>query len=345
MIDERSVSCPECDDLDQASPSLDRRDFIRVVGGGAAAVAVGGTALPVLARDKPAATTKPAEELVRELFASLSASQKKQVVHAWDHKPDGKGTPTRLRMYNRAIAQPIGKVYTRPQQELIDRILHAISAGEEGYRRLSRNGTFDGSGSLQGCGADVFGDPVEGGKFSWVFSGHHLTVRCDGNSEEGAAFGGPLYYGHSPDGYSDENVFYYQTRSVLSVFDALSEAQRRKAVVTGSPGEQEPSIRFRPKGEAHPGVALADLSADQRGLVETVLRDLLSPYRKEDADEVMNLVKAAGGLEKIHLAFYKDGRMNDQQRWHFWRLEGPGFVWNYRVLPHVHCYVNISGKV
>jgi hypothetical protein len=37
--------------------------------------------------------------------------------------------------------------------------------------------------------------------------------------------------------------------------------------------------------------------------------------------------------------------MNDQERWHFWRLEGPGFVWNYRVLPHVHCYVNISSKI
>ena len=47
-------------------------------------------------------------------------------------------------------------------------------------------------------------------------------------------------------------------------------------------------------------------------------------------------------LEKIHLAFYQDGRMNDNNRWHFWRLEGPGFVWNYRVLPHVHCYVNIA---
>ena len=26
----------------------------------------------------------------------------------------------------------------------------------------------------------------------------------------------------------------------------------------------------------------------------------------------------------------------------FWRLEGPGFVWNFRVLPHVHTFVNIA---
>ncbi|MFO0822334.1 MAG: hypothetical protein U0792_04325 [Gemmataceae bacterium] len=29
-----------------------------------------------------------------------------------------------------------------------------------------------------------------------MFASH--CVRCDGNSEEATAFGGPLYYGHSP---------------------------------------------------------------------------------------------------------------------------------------------------
>jgi hypothetical protein len=75
------------------------------------------------------------------------------------------------------------------------------------------------------------------------------------------------------------------------------------------------------------------------------MREILSPYRKEDVDEVMAIIKESGGMEKIHLAFYKDGKMTDQQPWHFWRLEGPGFVWNYRVLPHVHTFVNISAKV
>ena len=62
-------------------------------------------------------------------------------------------------------------------------------------------------------------------------------------------------------------------------------------------------------------------------------------------DDVMRVVKANGGLEKIHLAFYQDRGMNDKEPWHFWRLEGPGFVWNYRILPHVHTYVNISSKL
>ena len=37
--------------------------------------------------------------------------------------------------------------------------------------------------------------------------------------------------------------------------------------------------------------------------------------------------------------------MKDSEPWHFWRLEGPGFAWNFRVLPHVHTWVNISRHV
>ena len=58
----------------------------------------------------------------------------------------------------------------------------------------------------------------------------------------------------------------------------------------------------------------------------------------------LGIVKSTGGMEKMNLAFYKQMAMNDNERWHFWRLEGPGFVWNFRVLPHVHTYVNIAGK-
>jgi len=79
-----------------------------------------------------------------------------------------------------------------------------------------------------------------------------------------------------------------------------------------------------------------------------VMRALLSPFRKEDADEVMAVIKETGGMEKLQFAFFTDksenSETNDKQPWSFWRIEGPGFIWNFRVLPHVHTYVNI-GKV
>src|SRR5207244_11094219 len=132
--------------------------------------------------------------------------------------------------------------------------------------------------------------------------------------------------------------FNYQTKAVLRVFEALSEKQRKVAVVTGTPGEQAPSVRVRPAKERKPGISSGELNKDQRAIVETVMRTVLSPYRKQDADEVMEIIKTNGGLDKIHLAFYQDRQMNDKEPWHFRRLEGPGFVWNSRALPHSHTY-------
>jgi hypothetical protein len=334
------TSCPECD-------GLDRRDFVRVLGGTAVTFASLQAVPSLRADDAPAAaparkpTAKPAEALIRELHSSLTNEQKPNVVYAWNHMGSGDTPPMRRRMVNAPFARNIGTVYTRPQQELIERILKSMSSGEDGYRCLSRNGTFDGSHSLQGCGAYLFGEPTNDQQFSWVFQGHHITVRCDGNTEANVAFGGPIYYGHSPDGYSQRNCFNYQTRSVQSVYDSLNEAQRRKAIMANNPGELAPSVRFRADG-AYPGIAASDLTADQRNLVRQVMCEILSPYRREDADEVMEIVGRNGGLEKIHLGFYRDPGANE--RWSFWRLEGPGFVWNYRVLPHVHTYVNIAAQ-
>ena len=265
---------------------------------------------------------KVAEGLIQELHASLTDAQKKNVLLPFDHGAKG-GTPTRLGMYNSALLdQKIGTVYTKGQQELIEKILRSMVSGEEGYKRISRNGTWDTTGSLQNCGSLLFGQPEKGKKYAWVFTGHHLTIRADGDFRDGSAWGGPMYYGHSPNGYSDKNVFNYQTKSVLEVFKALDGKQRDKAIVVGSPGEQAPSVRFRKRDEAKPGILAQDLSKDQRALIETVMRDLLSPYRKEDGDEVMEILKANGGLDKLHLAFYRDKGATDNEQWHFWRWKG-----------------------
>src|SRR5262249_38917200 len=163
----------------------------------------------------------------------LKDEQKKDAVMAWDAGGGGQALPFRLRMYNTPVGgKCIGQVYTKPQQELITRILRSVSSGEEGYRQLARNGNWDTRSGLEDCGAVLFGEMAEGKKWAWVFSGHHLTVRCDGNPTDGVAFGGPIFYGHSPNGYSQRNCFYYQTRSVLSVFEALTEKQRKVAVIT-----------------------------------------------------------------------------------------------------------------
>ena len=335
-----SQDCPDCDPTE-----IGRRRFMRVVGTSATGLAAVGVA-PLGAFAAPQSTVKrkakPAEALIRELYAGMNSWQRENLVYDWNHGAGGHGSATRLRIYNRSLGVVIGEAYTRSQRELVEKILKSISSGEAGYEKISRGGRWDTNGGLLNCGAHIFGDPTKNGKFSFVFSGHHMTIRCDGNSEPNAAFGGPIFYGHSPQGYSKRNVFHDQTEHVKAVFETLDAKQRQRAIVSGSPGQGQRSVQFRGKNARMPGIGADEITAPQMKLVESVMRELLAPYRKEDVDEVMQIVKKNGGMEKLHLAFYGGRNATAREPWDYWRLEGPGFVWSFRVLPHVHTYVNIA---
>ncbi len=101
-------------------------------------------------------------------------------------------------------------------------------------------------------------------------------------------------------------------------------------------------MNLRGANGSFPGIPVGDLSADQKQLVEATLKVLLAPRRKVDVDGVFEILKAGGGLEKLHLAFYQEGDLQDDKVWDIWRVEGPSFVWHFRGAPHVHAYINVG---
>src|SRR5262249_7423530 len=114
--------CPECDDLD-------RRGFIRTLALGGAALTAGSTSLllPGSARAEerkpmPRVANPVAEDLVKELYAGLTDTQKKAVVKPWDHAARKSVNP------NKALDKTIGAVYTKEQQELVQKIVRAIAS-------------------------------------------------------------------------------------------------------------------------------------------------------------------------------------------------------------------------
>jgi hypothetical protein len=291
---------------------------------------------------------------VFELYGTLSAEQKKKITRPWDHKPTATDkVPGRLATGNAAVT-PTGKnedglflddTYNEKQVELLDKIFRAIGNGEEGYKQLSRDKRFDASGKFGHLSAIIYGEPAEGKKFSLVFTGHHLTVRCDGNSEESTAFGGPLYYGHTPPGYATNNVFNRQTKAATELLSALDGDAKKIAVKSGTWKDEHGSIPVPKKGAKIPGLCFKDMSKDQKALTEGLMKELVSPYRKEDGDEVMELIKATGGMENLSMAFYLEGKENAEHPWSYWRLEGPGFVWSFRAMPHIHTFVHVNSKL
>ena len=86
------------------------------------------------------------------------------------------------------------------------------------------------------------------------------------------------------------------------------------------------------------------MTRDQKDLVVKVLQDLVAPMRKEDVEEARRYVMANGGLDSLHMAFYKQEDIGNDSVWDVWRLEGPTMVWYFRGSPHVHVWVSITEK-
>lgn len=320
--------CPDCD------ATLDRRSFIRTVGGAALA----GAAAPVLlggrfVQGAPTAKSS-AETAVVRFYDSLSAAQKQTIVFPFDHDLRKKINANWL------ITKPTleSDFYSKQQQELVDEIIRNVTS-KDGYERIQRQ-TEDDHGGIGSYSVAVFGTPGTD-KFEWELTGRHLTLRADGDSVDQAAFGGPIIYGHGEETPS-KNLFHYQTKKVNEVFHALDAKQSARALVSKAPKEDQVALQGE-KG-TFPGISVGELSSDQKQLVESTLKVLLAPYRQEDVDEVFAILKASGGVDKLHLAYYQEGDLQDDKTWDIWRVEGPSFVWHFRGAPHVHAYINIAIK-
>ena len=330
-------TCPDCPE----TRGLSRRDFVRAVGGAALVGGLAPTIGPVRRTfaETPAASAASgaAETTVKRFYDTLTDAQRKVICLPFDD-------PRRTKINaNWAITKPtIEEFFDGDQKAMIEEIFRGLTS-EDGHERFLRQ-MDDDSGGFDQYHVAVFGEPGTG-QFEWELTGRHVTIRADGDTVANAAFGGPIVYGHGA-GDSEKglpgNVFYYQTQKANEVFRALDGTQRKSALLPKAPTET--SVDIQGSSGRFPGIALGDLSADQKGLVEAVMKVILAPYRESDVEEAMRLLGEGGGLDALRMAFYESGDVGDDHEWDIWRLEGPTFVWHFRGAPHVHSYVNIGKK-
>ena len=334
-----------------------RRQFLQAAGKAAAMTAVGASVvgLPATATKTIAATPETAtpetatpETDVKRLYDSLTEDQKQAICFDWNHNDPERGL-LRTRVSNnwRITSQYVlSDFYTRDQQDLVRAIFEGI-IDPEWHDRVTKQLSDDSRGPFGNRqSVAIFGKPGNG-KFEFVMTGRHMTLRCDGNSADHVAFGGPIFYGHAAGGFNESadhsgNVYWEQAVVANQVFDMLSGKQREQALIDGRPEESE--VGFRGAEDRFDGIPVAELSADQQEHVQSVLQKLIEPYRQSDRDEVVACLQAQGGLQRCHLAFYRDGDIGDDQVWDNWRLEGPAFVWYFRGSPHVHVWVNVADE-
>jgi hypothetical protein len=321
---------------------LSRRGFLQSTAG----TALAATALPstLWAEDGKIVKADP-ESTVGRLFNSLTAEQKKNICFDWNHQDPQRGLLRTFIANNWNITRPeIKSDFYAPEQRAIIREIFEGIIQPDWHARIDQQMTDDSGGFGHDQSIAIFGDPSSD-QFEFVLTGRHMTLRCDGNSAPHVAFGGPIFYGHAANGFDEEadhpgNVFWPQAEAANRVAAMLSGRQQQQALLPHSP--EESAVGFGGQKEERPGLPVGELSDDQQEEMQKVLAKLIEPYRQVDQEEVRACLKAQGGLDACHLAFYRDADIGEDGVWDNWRLEGPAFVWYFRGSPHVHVWVNIA---
>jgi hypothetical protein len=284
---------------------------------------------------------KSSETLVADFYKTLTEPQRQSVCFPFNHELQSKIDN------NWFITKTRVKDFTKHQQDLIREIFLDLHSDEYAKRVLEQvEHDNSGSGGFGGCSVALFGEPGRG-KSEFVFTGRHVTRRCDGDAVEGAAFGGPIFYGHQAGDKDEEaanhpgNAYWYQAQRANELFSALDGKQRTIALREhGRPERKENTVKLTGKKSGLEGIPVADLTRDQKELVRKVMADVLAPFRKADADESMKLIEK-NGFDNLHMAFFKDQDLGSDGVWDVWQIEGPAMVWYFRGDPHVHTWVHI----
>jgi len=237
-VSHKPATCPYCGD----EPEADRRTFLRYAAASAGVLPLAGlaTAKP---EEKKTEEKKSSESLVKLLFESLNEKQKKVVCFAWDHKDPKRGLLRAHISNNWRITKPAIKssFFTADQQKLIRDIFEGL-VNPDWVTRFDKQFKDDMGGYGREQSIAIFGTPGSG-KFEFVLSGRHGTMRCDGDSADHVAFAGPILYGHAASGYYEKethpgNVFWHQALAANKVYQMLD----------GKPAQARPEGRGARRG-------------------------------------------------------------------------------------------------
>jgi hypothetical protein len=301
----------------------DRREFL------ALATAAAANAAPKKNRSP--------ETVVASLYKSLNEEQRRVICFPFGHELQSKVDANWF-----ITPKKIGNYFNAEQKAMIEEIFRGLHNPEFADRVMQH--MKEDAGDFGAYSIALFGEPGAG-KFEFVLTGRHCTARCDGDSVEGAAFGGPIFYGHQAGPSATEapdhpgNIYWYQAKRANEVFKAL-DGKQRAAALLGDPRKETKTATVALKTQ-HEGLPVKEMSRDQRDLVKKVLADLLLPFRKKDVDETMKIINAKGGVDSLSMAFYKNLDIGNDQVWDVWQLESSNMIWYFRGHPHVHTWVNI----
>jgi len=283
-----------------------RRDFARAVIG-VSAVAPGWGELADSEESR-------ADSPLGRFYRSLSPEQRRSLVFPFDD-------PKRTSVQNHwaIVPAPMASLTAKQQEMALGLVRQACTP--EGFAALTR-ARLDDAGGWKHDHLAVFGSPDEPGRFEWVLTGRHLTLR---GSSTGAIRGGPLFFGHS---VPESNIGDRQAERAGVLFRSLDAHQRGRVLVSAGRGDIFGS-----------GLAINSLDLGRRANARRLLASLAGPFRAFEVPSVQACLRdEANGLEGVRWQWFPTDSRRAGDPPKVWRLIGPGFAWSFHGEPHFHSW-------
>jgi hypothetical protein len=329
---------------------LRRREILQL-----AAASAGWTAWqafsPLATNQVAMATTT--DSLPMQLYKSLSDEQRQKICLPADH-------PRRQFVSNWWYIHSdyrIPNTFTAEQQSLIKQIFDALHS-EEHQDAVNQQVLIDQYGEEKNAPAVAFfGTPADV-DFEFLFTGHHVTRRCNAHTDQGTGFGGgPVFYGHYPhpvesmrDNFREAkdhpgNPYWYQGKLFNRFVEALDGGQKELGLVSAEPRSENPQAVVK-SPETLRGLPCADLSTDQQKLLIETMRGMLAMFRPDDVQATISTIERNQIVERLNISWFSGQYdIGSDKVWDTWQIEGPDMVWYFRGEPHIHCYFHLKAKV
>jgi hypothetical protein len=186
----------------------------------------------------------------------------------------------------------------------------------------------------------IFGTPDPKGTWAWRIEGHHLSMNFmikDGTLLRGT----PSFFGSNPGevrsgALTGLRVLHVEEELGRSLVKSLSQEQMKKALVAEVAPKEMLTAAERWVDPLKPdGISQEELTAEQRAMLDRLVREYLFRLRPEIAEQALSEIAASGPM---HFAWA--GEVERGQP-HYYRVQGRTFLLEYDNVQneanHVHC--------
>ena len=313
---------------------ISRRELFRGLGATAA--------LTVLPTWRAAGAEK--DSLPMQFYKSLTDEQHSKICLPVDH-------PKRQFVSNWWYVCPEQRLhtfYTDEQQDLVRQIFESLHHPEH-REKMNWQVQKDLMGEIKNTPSVGFFGTPEDKNFEFIYTGHHVTRRCNAHTDEGLGFGGaPIFYGNFAKAFRESkdhegNPFWYQGLILNEFVSALDGKQQEKILVGREPRGEKPATVIEKRKTDLPGLSCAELSKDQQAKLLETMRRMLVCFRPDDVAATMKTIEDKKVVERLFVSCYGGPHdIGDDKVWDTWQIEGPEMVWYFRGVPHIHAYFHLA---